>query len=209
MSHGRGSGARLSKAVLLVVLGASSLGACATVVTPPAAPAQPEAVYLLDHGRHSSLVLPAAGGGMTRYEYGDWAYFALNERGAGAVSGALLGPSTAALGRQRLPGPASESAVRRYVRVPIEELHVLEVDRDAVRALHERLDVIYESSDQEPVYNPRYELEFVRHPDAYSARRNSNTMVADWLESLDCRVTGSKLWASWDVRAEPPHPPTR
>ncbi|NIR88507.1 MAG: DUF2459 domain-containing protein [Gammaproteobacteria bacterium] len=185
-------------------IAALSLGACATVVVPPAAPGQAEAVYLLDHGRHSSLVLPAADGGMVRYEYGDWAYFALNERGARAVSGALFGPSTAALGRQRLPGPASAFAVRRHVRVSIENLYVLEVEREGVRTLRERLDAIHESAGEKPVYNPRYELEFVRHPDAYSASRNSNSMVADWLQSLGCRVAGWKLWASWDIR--PPRP---
>jgi len=192
-------------AVLGVVFAVLSASGCATVVVPPAPPEQPQAVYLLDHGRHSSLVLPAeGGGGMTRWEYGDWAYFALNERGAGAASGALLGPSRAALGRQQLAAPASAAALRRGVRVPVERLHALEVESRAVRALRERLEGIHAAAEAAPVYNPRYELEFVPHPEPYSMGHNSNSVVAGWLESLGCRVQGPALLASWEVRSPDP-----
>jgi len=187
--------------VPLLVFAALAASGCATVVVPPAAPEEPQAVYLLDHGRHSSLVLPAEGGRVTRWEYGDWAYFALNERGPGTASGALLGPSRAALGRQRLPGPASVSGLRRRVRVPIERLHAVEVEGEAVRALRERLEGIHRAAEGAAVYNPRYELEFVPHPEPYSARHNSNTVVAEWLQRLGCRVEGAGLWASWSVRS--------
>ena len=52
--------------LLLVVL----LGGCTTTVVVPPAPEQPRAVFLLDHGRHATLVLETAEGGLVRYAYG-------------------------------------------------------------------------------------------------------------------------------------------
>ena len=51
---------------------ALGVAGCTTVVVPPARVVEPAQVALLDHGRHASLVLETAEGGMVRYPYGDW-----------------------------------------------------------------------------------------------------------------------------------------
>ncbi|MFW5955095.1 MAG: hypothetical protein ACOCSG_07320, partial [Guyparkeria sp.] len=44
------------------------LSACATTIVPPESVEQSQAVFVLDHGRHSSLVLPHPEG-FVRYAY--------------------------------------------------------------------------------------------------------------------------------------------
>ena len=72
----QGAAVRLAAGLL-----AATLTGCVTVVRPPAAPADPVEVYLLDHGRTPSLVLPGGDGGSTRWAYGDWRWYALGEHG--------------------------------------------------------------------------------------------------------------------------------
>lgn len=68
----------LRRAPLLLVL--LLLAGCAGRLTPPEAPVSPVTVYLLDHGRHASLVLPRREGGMVRYSYGEWRWYVEAER---------------------------------------------------------------------------------------------------------------------------------
>ncbi|MGD8699334.1 MAG: hypothetical protein PVJ43_08595, partial [Gemmatimonadales bacterium] len=46
--------------------------ACTNVIVPPAEPLAPQTVFVIDHGRHASLVLPAPDSGLVRYAFGDW-----------------------------------------------------------------------------------------------------------------------------------------
>jgi hypothetical protein len=182
-------------------LGLSSLG-CATAIVPPPAPPDPRPVFLLDHGRHSSLVLPTPEGGAVRYAYGDWNYYALRRTGLLQALPALLWPTRAGLGRRELAGPAEAEAIRRQVRVGIERLYRIVVSAGAVDRLRARLDGIYESRRHTRVYNAAYDLEFVHHPRPYWGFHNSNQVVASWLEALGCDVRGLGLFSRWKV--EPP-----
>jgi len=175
---------------------------CATVVTPPAAPADPYAVFLLDHGRSSSLVLPRPDGRAVRYAYGDWAWYALGRTGVTEGSAALLWPSRAALGRRELPGPPTGPVIREQVAVEIDRLYELTVERGDVEQLAASLEATYEMNLHTRVHNPAADLEFVHHPRPYTGFHNSNTVVADWLRDLGCRVEGPRLFASWRVRAQ-------
>ena len=86
-----GSGLGGAAAVLLLTQ------ACTTVIVPPVAPAEPGPVFLLDHGRHASLVLPRGDDGMVRYSYGEWKYYAQVRTGIGEASAAVLWPTRAGL----------------------------------------------------------------------------------------------------------------
>jgi hypothetical protein len=175
------------------------MAGCATYVLPPAAPAQPAAVFLLDHGRHSSLVLPAEDGGIIRYSYGDWAYYALGHTGLLKGFSALIGRTEAAMGRRELPGPPEPESVRRQVRVPITDLYPLMVDGGDVAALRARLDAVYARSADSRFYNPAMDLYFVRHPVPYTLRHNSNRVVKDWLIELGVDVRGRPIWSNWRI----------
>lgn len=173
------------------------LSACTTTVVPPAQVEDPAWVGVLDHGRHSSLILETSDGGMVRYAYGDWGWYALDETGVSEGVAAVLWPTPAALGRKRLPGPFSPAAVARQVRVPIEHALYITVEARDSRRLLERLDRIFEEHDQTLTYSRSYDLTFVRLPESYWILDSSNLRVRHWLEELGCGVEGPGLFATW------------
>jgi len=174
------------------------LGACANTVVPPAAPTDPVPAFLLDHGRHASLVLPYEGG-VTRYSYGHWDYYAKNRTGALRASGTLLGSHPAGLGRRQLPGPAELPNVRRRVLVPIEHAWRIEAPATRVNALTERLEGIYRDNITTRTDNPLYDLEFVHHPEPYSVGHNSNHVTGEWLRALGCEVDMGGPFSIWKI----------
>lgn len=176
------------------------LSGCGTTrVLPPPAPDAPTAVFLLDHGDHSSLVLPAEDGAVVRYAYGDWDYYVLEQTGAGDGFAALLWPTDAALGRRRLAGPATRAAVRRQVLVTVTEVFRLEVEQARAAALRTRLDGIYAAGREQRVYSESKDLYLVPHPRPYTVANTSNAMSARWLEELGCTVRGPALGSEWRV----------
>ncbi len=185
---------------LWLLLSALVLGGCSTtVVVPPPPPEQPRAVFLLDHGRHASLALETAEGALVRYSYGEWGWYAERRTGAARAVAALLVETPAALGRRRLPGPAQEAALRRQLRVGIEQLHRFDAEAEAVDRLQLELDTLFAAAPTAPLYNADFDLEFVPHPVDYSLRYNSNRAVADWLRQLGCSVSGNPVLSRWHL----------
>jgi hypothetical protein len=191
--------------MLCLIACALCLAGCATVVIPPADLHDPAPVFVLDHGQHSSLVLPAEGGRMVRYSYGDWDYYAL--RKVTPVHGlrAILWPTQAALGRRELPGPPQPGSVERQVRVVTERMFIVHVEAGAVRRLREELDAVFRAGLGTLLYNEVYDLEFVEHPVPYTFRYNSNYVVAEWLRKLGCEVRGNPVLPNWKI-VEPASP---
>lgn len=181
-------------ATLLLLMG----GCTTTTVVAPADVDDPATVYLLDHGRTSSLVLPA-GDHMVRYAYGDWRYYALRQRGLGRGAAALLWPTDATLGRKRMAAPATPQNIRERVRSGIEAMHAVGVSKARVEALRERLDATWEAGSDEAVVNVLNDLVFVPHPADYHTFHNSNHAVANWLEMLGAEVKGSAANSDWRV----------
>ena len=168
----------------------------------PLPPADPAPVFLLDHGRHASLVLPADGG-MVRYAYGDWDWYVLRQTGIRQGSRALFGPSPAGLGRKKLSASPTPASVRRTVQVPIEHLYPLSADTEKVARLRNRLEKIFTEAEDGTRYNPAFDLEFVRHPEPYSLDHNSNTIVAEWLREIGVEIRGDGPLSQWKVASEP------
>ena len=188
---------------LWVLLPVLVLQGCATVVVPPHLRSAGVTVFLLDHGHHSSLVLPTPDGHMIRYAYGDWEYYARADTGLYRGTAALLWPTQGALGRRQLPGPPTAAAVRRQVRVPIVRLYALQVKRGKTARLRRRLNGIFRSNVGTVHYNPLYDLYFVHDPQPYDMAHDSNREVANWLQRLGCRIRGGPvLLSNWKV--EPP-----
>lgn len=181
---------------LLVVL----LAACSTVVVPPSAPDNARPVFLLEHGQHASLVLPGEKQGVVvRYSYGDWEYYALGNKGISSGLRALQGPSLAGLGRREMKAAATEADVRSAVHIVILVMHTLRVDSSAIEDLRSKLDKIYRDNKETLIYNSDIDLEFVHHPVPYSSEHNSNRVVADWLRTLGCEVSGPTFVPNWKV----------
>jgi hypothetical protein len=179
----------------------SSAAGCATVLVPPDRDSlkDPVDVYLLDLGRTPSLVLPGApGGGMTRYAYGNWNWYALQHHGVLDAMAAIFLPTRGALGRQELPAAATAADLRRLA--PAENHYVLTVEREAVLRLRADMDRIFERNRETLVVNTTDKLDFVHHPRAYCALSNSNHAVARWLRELGVRTRGAAVFSVWAVR---------
>jgi len=201
-AHGWPFARRLRGASFLGALaGAASLlsTGCATTIVPPESVERPQAVFVLDHGRHSSLVLPHAQG-FVRYAYGDWGWYAEVDTGTVEASRAVLLPTRAGLGRSLSRAPATREGVREGLRVGIQAIHEVPVEADRVSALRAWLEARHRANRGGAKYNAAYDLTFVEYPEPYAFWNNSNHMVADWLERLDCRIEGTALWAWWTVK---------
>ncbi|MGB3224442.1 MAG: hypothetical protein WBB23_16700 [Desulforhopalus sp.] len=178
------------------------LTGCGYTLIAPASPSNPTQVFLLDHGRHSSLVLPADCE-MIRYSYGDWHWYVLNKRGFQAAFRALLLSSSAALGRQKISSAPLEESVRLAVQVNIENIISVMVERDRVDFLNTRLEHIFAENRQHIHHNPTYGVDFVPHPVPYSLYHNSNKVVAQWLRELGVEVRGGGPFSRWKLSDDP------
>lgn len=177
---------RITRAVLPGLVLATSLG-CAYRVRPPDKVADPVAVVIVDHGIHSSLVLPRGSEAAVEYAYGQWDWFALDRVAWYRAPGALLLPGKAGLGRREFQVPATLADIQ--AALPAEHYHVLLVDRARATMLEARLDAHFDAT-TERTFNSRLGLEFVPDPTPYSLLHHCNTRVVDWLRELGCAVAG-------------------
>lgn len=185
-------------AVALVVL---VLTGCAGRIVPPEPRSfeQPVDIFLLDHGRHASLVLPRQSGGVVRYSYGDWRWYVEGRQHALSGAAAMLWPTDAGIGRAVHPDIATPEQFHRLAPEGLTAVYPLEADMGRVLALKRRLDAHFERADMEPVPSEQYGLEFVPYPRSYSAAHQSNLVVAQWLRELDFEVRGSPWLSNWRV----------
>lgn len=179
------------------------LAGCSATIVPPTAVSEPVTVYVLDHGRHSSLVLPIESGGV-RYSYGDWNYYVLRNTSLWSGLRALGYPSTAALGRQVLPLPPTPANLPHQLRMEVRRTWPVVVERAAAQRLHRELEAIVTSSQETLYYSAVFDADFVHHPHPYTLHHNSNRVVGDWLEQLGCDVQGRAILSRWRVE-NPPH----
>ncbi len=183
-------------AVSLLAILASLLAGCSNRIIPPAQPDDPVAVYLLDHGKHSSLLLPAARGRFVRYAYGDWKWYALGRTGALDGMAALFWPTRATLGRGEVVGPDAVDQARR--QEPEENTYALLVSRQKVDALRAELDAAYEEG-LPTLHVSGFGLGFVHHSSTYTLLSNCNHVTKTWVKKLGCRVHGSGVLSIWEV----------
>jgi len=206
---------------------------CTNIIVPPAEVDDPQTAYVLDYGRHSSLLLPNdEETEFTEYAYGEWEWYALRRDSFFRVLPVLFLPTTGTLGRntwltlddfdstQRNDDAIREIMIRAINdQLAPEAIHPLRVEREAVARLREALNERFRknieavrassSSDESPedeptLWVPEYRLTFVRDGVSYTAFHNCNHEVVGWVRELDCRVRGSGMFAEFGV--EPPEP---
>ncbi|WP_019625731.1 hypothetical protein [Thioalkalivibrio sp. ALJT] len=189
--------------LILIALALWLLQGCAAVtLTPPPVPDDPVTVAVLDHGRHSSLILPAAiPDTWVRYSYGDWTYYVERRTNLSAGLTSLILPTRAGLGRQILGGSDLPDAIRSQLRVPLEASYLLIVNRDRATALREELEAIWLDGHEDRRVSAEWGMAFVEHPEAYTLRNNSNRMVARWLRRLDVEVSRTPVLSNWQIES--------
>jgi hypothetical protein len=180
------------------------LAGCAATIVPPRDLEQPRAVEVLTHDRHTTLLLTAADASRLRYAYADWAWYVEGEQGLRSGARALLSPSQAAFGRQRIAAQQPGERLQAVVGVGIDERYRLAADAERVDALIERLDRQFHASPAEPRLSPSLNLVLVPHPRPYTFAYNSNHMVADWLRELGFEVRGNPAVGRWKVATGTP-----
>ena len=185
-------------AALLVTLSlAVVLSGCANVLVPQVDPEEPVPVYLVDHGRHASLVLPDGEGGGVRYTWGEWRWYGLNEAGALRGLQALLWPTQSALGRHAFSNWRSPRGLHTLIPEGHVEVLELEVAQQRSDALRERLDAEFRANEEQAVYNRRYNLTFVPLNGHYWLPRQSNQVMLEWLRELGLTVRGFGIYSNW------------
>ncbi|MBB5015992.1 hypothetical protein [Rehaibacterium terrae] len=195
---------RTTLCLLLCLATVALLAGCAATVVAPGAPVQPRPVYLLDHGRHTSLVLVDASGRPVRIAYGEWRWYVEGETGAVRAFGALFRPTPAALGRHMLRRHDTarfQDEVGSRIRVIVP----LQAEAAAVDRLLQDIDRLFEARADTRRYSAALELEFVVHPEPYTLGNNSNHKVAEWLRELGFEVRGSPMLGRWRVREPQAH----
>lgn len=179
------------------------LSGCVARVTPPDSHklTQPVAVYLLDHGRHASLVLPHEKGGVARYSYGDWRWYVEGDQQLWIGAAAMLWPTKAGLGRGLYPHADLPQDIEVLAPEGVAEAYVLQAELQQVRLLQRQLDRHFaQQAFFTPIYSATHGLYFVPYPRRYTAFHQSNLKVAQWLRALNMKITGSPWLSNWEVK---------
>lgn len=195
--------ARVVRTWLVAWLLIATLAGCSGFIVPPPAPAEPVSVYVLDHGQHSSLLIPD-GDGATRYSYGDWNYYALGETSLASGLRALLVPTPAALGRQVIADVRDINAAFSRLHAGVVRSVEIRVEAALAQRLRETLDSQFMAAIASRHYSPAHDTDFVTHPRPYSLASNSNRVVGEWLVELGCRIQGQPVLSRWSLAADQP-----
>lgn len=178
------------------------MAGCTTTLVPPAGVDRGTQVLVLDHGRHTSLVIAAGKQRSVRYAYGEWRWFAERRQGPLRVFPVLFWPTEGALGRRALARSATRDALEGYVPT-IRHAWSFEVPAKAATTLRSSLDRRFARAIGGAVARPEYALTFVPDPRSYSLTHNSNHAVARWLRELGVTVRGWPVLARWRVAEAP------
>jgi hypothetical protein len=153
-------------------------------------------IYLVDHGRHASLILQFDKD-YYRYAYGDWDFYAEASPGFWNGLKAILWPTRGALGRRFW----QSDGFQQQLPDGAEAVYLLRVEQAKARALQAELDKIYQANLSSRRSTPEYNLDFVEHPETYWGLNNSNQMVGRWLRQLGCELDGKAILSRWEVKA--------
>ena len=196
----------ISLVVAAAMLAGAGAGGCATTIVPPKDVQTPAKVYVVDSGRTSSLVIPDQQGGVTRYAYGDWDWYAMRKTGLLHAITALFGPTQGALGRKRMEASPDTQSLVKQLPYPPENVYEITVEQDKALALSRQLDGVFVTAADTYHDQPEVGLEFVHFPERYSAVHNSNHVTAKWLREMGAETRGWPVLSAWEVAPPPALP---
>lgn len=163
-------------------------GGCVNRVVAPVEVIAPATVYVADHGKHSSLLLPdgpaVPGDGYVQYAFGDWRCFVLNENSLLDYLRAAVLSNESALGRELHP-TTRPTQLRRRVRATLTPLTVESAD---VSLLRRQLEAHWHRRSDEAVDNRTVRMVLVPYGDGphqrYSFLNHCNHATSRWLRRL-------------------------
>ena len=192
----------VAKKILPIFL-AVILPGCAWTVRAPSNVADPVPVWITEYGKHCRVALPAGPSKFTEYGFGEWHYYALEERdwistlraGAGLGSGAfsrrtLTSAPDGTIGPRQTGGTRSER---------------IEVERTQADSLRRELDARWQRNQGDVRIRHVDAVPVSRDPARYHLFENSNHATANWLRQLGCQVRGFPLMANFRVEERAGH----
>jgi hypothetical protein len=189
---------RVLAAVLLVALLLPFVVGCTSTVTPPATPADPVRVFLLQEAMHTGLVLPPAEHSPGDAEYvefgfGDWSWYALGHDAWYHAFATVLWPTQGGLGRRTF---GARTAAELQLAVTWAKLSPIDVSATKAAALRRRLQAEFDAHVEAAVLRQDLGFRFVPVDQSYWLPHNCADAATDWLRELDCKVTGALLRTS-------------
>lgn len=172
---------------------------CTARVRVPAAPLNPESVWLLQFAYHSGLAMADGPGQLVVYEFGEWGWYAENDTRWYRMFDVFLWPSRGTLARRRLSVNDPVDIDRLRWLFFADRVWTLHVESARVAALRERLHRAYEQRQDSEYYDQQLDTYFVYAEQSYHAFRTCNDVMIQWLEALDMDVSAFFWTTKWQV----------
>jgi hypothetical protein len=194
----------------IIKLGLSALAGviatgCTWQVVPPVEVEQPAHIYVSEYGRHTRLALPRAASEvaeprqMIEYGFGDWDYYALEQRGPRSALRALFRSRASALSRREVGYQPDPELFRRanFANYAVR----FTVGQAEIDVLRTRLELQWDELGRKHATVRRSDENiFLRRSDTpYHLLRNSNRQTAEWLRELGCDVKGVAVLSRFEV----------
>jgi hypothetical protein len=187
--------------LVLALIAGILLGGCQRTIRAPEDVTDPVSVFVVDYGRHASLVLPDEEAGLVEWSWGDWNWFALERTGVLDGLRAVFASPLSTLSRRGLnPAPDTQELA---TRLGAAEVLSLDVERERAGALLERLEQRWLLRADEAVTQASGRV-FVPDDARYSMFNNSVHEIVRWLEALNADVSGSGVTADFKLREPSP-----
>ena len=192
----------MAKKLLLTAL-TIALPGCAWTIRPPSNVANPVPVWITEYGRHCRVALPSGPSKFTEYGFGEWHFYALEDRGILSTLRAATGFGRGAFSRRELtPAPDGTLGPRQTGGTRLERVLV---ERTRADSLHRELEARWQGNQTNVRIRARDRVPVSLDAEGYHLFSNSNHATARWLRRLGCEVRGFPLMANFRVEDKTSH----
>ena len=180
------------------VLLALFLPGCAWTIRPLSDIADPVPVWITEYGRHCRVALPSGPSKFTEYGFGEWHFYALEDRGILSTLRAATGFGRGAFSRRELtPAPDETLGPRQTGGTRSERVLV---ERTRADSLHRELEARWQGNQTNVRIRARDRVPVSSDAEGYHLFSNSNHATARWLRRLGCDIHGFPLMANFRVK---------
>jgi len=192
----------VAKKLLLAAL-VLALPGCAWTVRAPSTVADPVPVWITEYGRHCRVALPTGPSTFTEYGFGEWNFYALEDRGIFSILRAGTGFGRGAFSRRSLIA-APDGTIGPWQTGGTRSERV-QVERARADSLRRELDTRWLRNQDNVRIRARDGVPVSRDPERYHLFSNSNHATARWLQRLGCKVRGFPLTSNFRVEDKTSH----
>lgn len=192
----------MAKELLLAAL-VLTLPGCAWTVRAPSDVADPVPVWITEYGRHCRVALPSGPSTFTEYGFGEWHFYALEDRSIFSTLRAATGFGSGAFSRRELTAAPDGTIGPRQTGGTRSER--VQVERSRAEALRRELDARWQGNQANVRVRGRDGVPVGLDAEGYHLFSNSNHATARWLRRLGCEVRGFPLLANFQAETGESH----